>query len=187
MRPELKEFIKSHLDLIDNEQYEELYREHRFDFWGRVLDGLSSPRLLTEFLLSCSLNPLEHVERVPRAYLQGSTMESVDLPEGIKVIDEYAFSNMNKLSEITIPESCEVVERGAFECCKELTTVRIKNKNTQFGDKVFYLCFILLDMYYPGSVNQFREHMPKNTAQIYTVHCSDGDYIVAGKDEIYSA
>ena len=28
MKLELKEFIKSHFDLIDNEQYEQLYREY---------------------------------------------------------------------------------------------------------------------------------------------------------------
>ena len=187
MKQELKDFIKSHLDLIDNHQYEELYREHRFDFWGRVLDGLSSPRLLTEFLLSCGLNPLEYVERVPRAYLQGSAMTSIELPEGIKVIDEYAFCNMNNLSEITIPESCEVVERGAFECCKELTTVRIKNKNTKFGNKVFYLCFTLLDIYHPGTINEYRNIMSKDDGQIYTVHCTDGNYIVNRNNEVYSA
>lgn len=188
MKPELKEFIKSHLDLIDDGKYEKLYYEHMYQFFARAELGLSAPRYLTEFLLSCRINPLNDMKRIPAYYLSGSDVESIVIPEGIEQIGSHAFSGCSKaIGTITLPASCTYVDHYAFDGCKEVTAVEILNKDIRFGDKVFYLCLTLLDMYYPGTVYEFQEHMPKNTNQIYTVHCTDGDYIVAGKDEIYSA
>lgn len=187
MKPELKEFIKSHLDLIDNEQYEQLYKKYDETFYLDVKeDGLASPRHLSEFLLSCNINPLNYVTTVPKNYLTSSTLTNIDIPEGIKIIDRNAFALMQKLSSVIIPESCTRVEDYAFNCCKELNTVTILNKNTKFGNKVFYLCFTLLDIYYPGTINEYRNIMSKDDYQIYTVHCTDGDYIVDRNNEVYS-
>ena len=187
MKLELKEFIKSHLDLIDNEQYEQLYKKYNETFWFDVKeDGLASPHHLSEFLLSCNINPLNYVTTVPKHYLSGATLTNIDIPEGIKIIDKHAFSLMQKLPSVIIPESCIRVEDHAFTCCKELNTVTILNKNTQFGSKVFSLCFTLLDIYYPGTINEYRNIMSKDDGQIYTVHCTNGNYIVNRNNEVYS-
>ena len=100
-------------------------------------DELASPHHLSEFLLSCDINPLNYVTTVPKNYLTSSTLTNIDIPEGIKIIDKNAFSLMQKLSSIIIPESCTRVEDYAFNCCKELNTVTILNKNTKFGNKVW--------------------------------------------------
>ena len=93
---------------------------------------------------------------------------------------------MQNLSAVTIPESCICVDELAFSCCKNLNTVKILNKHTQFRERVFYCCFTLLDVYYPGTVNEYRKIMSTNDGQIYTVHCTDGDYIVNRNNEVYS-
>ena len=188
MKPELKEFIKSRLDLIDNEQYEQLYKEYKDTFHLDVKDGgLASPHHLTEFLLSCDINPLNYLEVVPQDYQGGSTAEFIDIPEGIKFISTNSFCLMQNLSSVTIPESCVLVDKLAFSGCKNLNTVKILNKHTQFGERVFYCCFTLIDVYYPGTVTEYRKIMSTNDGQIYTVHCTDGDYIVNRNNEVFSA
>ena len=44
------------------------------------------------------------------------------VPEGVQIIDAYAFSECEKLTEVILPSSVKVIRRGAFDSCSALVT-----------------------------------------------------------------
>lgn len=49
------------------------------------------------------------------------------IPEGVEIIDEYAFINFVKLKKITFPSTITSICKGAFECCKSLESISFSN------------------------------------------------------------
>ena len=49
------------------------------------------------------------------------------IPDGVKVIGDYAFTSFSNLSSITIPESVTVIGDGAFRACSALKSVTVYN------------------------------------------------------------
>ncbi|MBQ1389172.1 MAG: leucine-rich repeat protein [Clostridia bacterium] len=62
---------------------------------------------------------------------------SIEIPEGIRVIEHTAFWRCDKLTEVTIPASVDVVEYTAFEGCSSVTDVTFLNKKTKIDDDAF--------------------------------------------------
>ena len=59
------------------------------------------------------------------------------IPEGITVIDDYAFSGRNKLTSIIIPDSVTSIGFSAFSNCQCLTSVEIPDSVTSIDDWAF--------------------------------------------------
>ena len=58
-----------------------------------------------------------------------STVKSVEIPEGVKMIGDSAFKDCEKLERIELPESMEQVEQYAFEGCRGVSHLKIKSPN----------------------------------------------------------
>lgn len=58
----------------------------------------------------------------------------VILPEGLKIIEEGAFSGCRDLTHMRIPASVEAIEAFAFENCENLITVAFLGKDTELVD-----------------------------------------------------
>ena len=56
-------------------------------------------------------------------FFAGKDDSSYEIPEGIRYIENYAFSNCVYLKSITFPQSLEVISEVAFEGCKNLETL----------------------------------------------------------------
>ena len=56
-------------------------------------------------------------------FFAGKDDSSYEIPEGIRYIENYAFSNCENLKSITFPQSLEVISEVAFEGCKNLETL----------------------------------------------------------------
>lgn len=50
-------------------------------------------------------------------------IKSVEIPEGVEVIDQYAFANMTALETVYLPKSLRQINNGAFSGCTALTSV----------------------------------------------------------------
>ena len=91
--------------------------------------------------------PLRH----PAAGLQGSerrhsecsNLTSVILPEGLKVIEDYAFYGCSSLTSVTLPEGLKVVGDYAFEGCSSLTSATLPKGLQELGKGVFCECTAL--------------------------------------------
>ena len=62
-------------------------------------------------------------------YLGDSTITKVVIPEGVKIIEAYAFANLTALEEIVLPSTLESIEYGAFTGCSSLKKVSFSGKN----------------------------------------------------------
>ena len=69
--------------------------------------------------------------------------ESYEIPEGVKVIDSYAFSNSSNLTNVTMPDSLIKIEKSAFGGCVKLRDITIPANVTEIGDEAFLGCFDL--------------------------------------------
>ncbi len=68
------------------------------------------------------------------------------IPNGIKVIGAYAFSNCSGLSEISLPDSIVRIDDYAFFRCTRLESINIPSGVAYIGKNPFTLCSWLYDL-----------------------------------------
>jgi hypothetical protein len=66
-----------------------------------------------------------------------------EIPEGVKIIGERAFSGASWLVELAIPEGVVTIERAAFSGCKNLKSVTFADSVESIGEYAFYGCTAL--------------------------------------------
>lgn len=89
----------------------------------------------------------------------------VVLPEGLKKIGTGAFRSCG-LTEITVPESVENVGNDAFLFCDELLSAEFKGNNTEIGTGVFKNCFKLCSVRLPEELEEIPENTFANTYKL---------------------
>ncbi len=52
-------------------------------------------------------------------------LDSIVIPEGVKIIDHFAFSGCEQLESVIFPDSLEVIEYDTFTSCKKLKNVEL--------------------------------------------------------------
>lgn len=83
------------------------------------------------------------------AFYRNTLKFKIELSEGVKEIEYYAFEGSN-ITEIILPKSLEDVNPKAFNCCYILKKITIKNKNTFFWTDSFDHNYEISDVYYYG-------------------------------------
>ena len=73
-------------------------------------------------------------------------MTSVNIPNSVTSIGDYAFSYCSGLTSVTIPNSVTSIGYEAFSYCSGLTSVNIPNSVTSIGDYAFNNCTALKDL-----------------------------------------
>ncbi len=111
-------------------------------------------------ILSCAMG----------GWSEGSPITKISLPNTIKIIDKYAFSNCKNLEKCDLPDSVEKINDQAFEYtaitnaiipnstttigsyafsyCKKLTSVLIGKGVSEIGDYAFEYCTSLLEVFF---------------------------------------
>ena len=77
---------------------------------------------------------------------------SLKIPEGIKVINDNAFSGCKSLKSVEIPESVNLIKKSAFEKCENIISISIAGRVTSIGEKAFSGCKSLKSINIPSSV-----------------------------------
>ena len=70
----------------------------------------------------------------------GSSLKSITLGKGLKIIGNIAFNRCYLLTDITIPEGVTEIGYGAFMQCDALTSVTIPSSVTKIGEMAFFSC-----------------------------------------------
>ena len=67
--------------------------------------------------------------------LHGTSIEEIEIPEGIKEIKNNGFSKCKKLYKVVLPKSLEEIDANAFLECNNLTNIEINENNKNFKFK----------------------------------------------------
>lgn len=79
-------------------------------------------------------------------------LETVTIPETVKVIGHYAFNSNNALRTVTIPDNVKTIGSNAFYGCG-LRSVKIGSSVEDIGEEAFAKCTSLEGIKIPSSVN----------------------------------
>ncbi|MDE6707824.1 MAG: leucine-rich repeat domain-containing protein [Oscillospiraceae bacterium] len=96
-------------------------------------------------------NPLVIINGI---LIDGKTckQKKITIPDGVKIIGNYAFDDCNALESITIPDSVTVIKANAFSDCSALESIVIPDSVTTIEACAFYNCFALESIVIPDSV-----------------------------------
>lgn len=82
-----------------------------------------------------------HLTTIPsKAFKNCTTLQSITLPESIKLIRENAFQNCSNLANITLPDGLISIGICAFYGCESLESIVIPNNVTEIKDRTFGEC-----------------------------------------------
>ena len=129
MDERVENFIKQNINLIQNQNWEEIYSEE-------------FPIGLTETLLDCGINPLKQgLNFIPENFLcECETIKNFTIPDNITSIGDSAFSSCDSLTSIVIPNSVTSIGRRAFYGCTSLIEIKynaINCEDLNFDNYVF--------------------------------------------------
>lgn len=108
-------------------------------------------------------------------------LENVALSGNLTKIAEGSFSGCTGLASIIIPESVTSIDDCAFEGCTGLTSITIQNSSIEISDSAFENCSNLKDIYFAGSLEEWRAIKVSDTAingaaVHYSKPCSTHEY-----------
>ena len=86
------------------------------------------------------------------AFIDGSSLTSVTMPNTVTSIGSSAFRRCSSLTSLTIPNSVTSIGSGAFFYCSGLTSVMIPNSVTNIGQNAFNSCSGLISVTIPNSL-----------------------------------
>ena len=147
MNNKILDFIKENKDLINSNQFEELY--DRLDEYDR--------NELSNVFITAGIDFLSYMEEIPDSCFYKSSLNTITIPNCITSIGSLAFARCKRLTRVTIPDSVTSIDDRAFVRCTSLTSVTIGNSVKSIGDWVFYGCTELTSITIPDSVKSIGE------------------------------
>lgn len=89
---------------------------------------------------------------------EGLNLRAYDIPQGIRMIGDYAFYSCQKLTKITIPDSVTELGAFAFQFCSGLESIAIPESMIKIGKGIFQFCSKLTSITIPKNVNSIGQY-----------------------------
>ena len=99
---------------------------------------------------------------------------SYSIPDCVKEIEEYAFSECRYLSEIVVPDSMSEIGNSAFAYLGSLTEVTIPEGVTRISDGAFFSCTSLEKVNMPSSLKEIGECAFTGCSALSEIEIPDG-------------
>ena len=93
-----------------------------------------------------------------RAFANCSKLSAIDIPDSVVSIGSYAFKSCSSIKTITLPPKLTTLEDGTLSGCSTLLSVTFNNKLTSIGVNTFADCGNLLSVDIPDSVLTIGEN-----------------------------
>ena len=108
------------------------------------------------------------------AFREFRSLVSVEIPEGVTLIDYEAFEGCTALSELSLPGTLELIKDRVFHGCSQLASVRIPERVIFIGDSAFEGCSALERAQFLGEMAPgLGEAVFNNTADGFAVYFYD--------------
>lgn len=149
MRAEVKQYLKRHLDDID---------EFKFDYLYTNFEDIGSIHELTDALLSVGIDPLPHLNVIPAHYLRNTKLDisNIKIPNNITAIEANAFAHTN-IEQLIIPEGCTIILKGIASGCPNLREVWFPSTLSTIHAFQFTGCNQLERINYNGTRTQWEQ------------------------------
>lgn len=103
----------------------------------------------------------------------GGKSGSYIIPDGVKVIGDFAFYGCSKLKSITIPDGVTSIGERSFSKCYELTSVTVPDSTISLGFEAFYDCSSLTEVILGNSVTSIGGNAFDNCKELKTITIPD--------------
>lgn len=204
MNPLIIKFIKQNKELIQNNQYDELYDELLNFKMNNIgwLSGSDVGKVTKLFYDIGELDKvLESLDELPLYMFLGvKGIDSITIPKNIKIICQESFekSGFNKVvfegctiigrqafhgsdvKEIVLPETLTSIQEQAFRFCKYIKSIKLPkslNSSTSLGIECFDGCTSLEEVYVPHDSPDVIRRVLKYTDPEYR-YCIPGLKII---------
>ena len=87
-----------------------------------------------------------------------SSIRTVNIPESVKSIGIWAFSDCDNLVSINLPDSLESIESAAFAYCDSLMYVNFPESLKKIGDNSFFQCSRLSSVEFPSNIESIGRY-----------------------------
>jgi len=93
------------------------------------------------------------------AFSNNMTLKSITIPKSVVVVREYAFENCRALQSVKFAEGseCKTIERFAFIDCRALEEIELPSQVETLGGGMFRLCYALKKVTIPETVSTLPE------------------------------
>lgn len=163
------EFIQDYIELIDNNEFEELYA---------IADDQISALIggLTDVLLEADIDPFVDLKVVPPGFMYASKQTHFEVPQGIVEIREDAFADAMNLKSVHISDSVKKIGTDCFMSCRELSSVVFSEDSNlaSIEESAFYRCYSLQSIEIPSSVISLGANCFSNCLKLEFVALNEG-------------
>lgn len=130
-----------------------------------------------EALVSVTLEPT--VRELAEFSFERSSITNIELPAGLRRLEEGAFESCHDLASISIPDGVEELPCGGFAYCYALRKVRLPETLEQIGSHAFTGCASLTEIALPGSCRHINYMAFSGCENLKDVRLPDGKLFLA--------
>ena len=117
--------------------------------------------------------------------------ETLEIPEGVTRISNYALEYCSSLVSIIIPESVIGIANKAFKGCSSLTNINIPESVASIGDNAFEDCTALTNISIPEGITSIGSYTFHNCSSLPSIKIPEsvtsiGDYAFTGCSNLTS-
>ncbi|MBO5378882.1 MAG: leucine-rich repeat domain-containing protein [Clostridia bacterium] len=87
------------------------------------------------------------VEKIERTFEGCTSLTSVNIPNSVTSIGDYAFYNCSSLTSVEVPDSVTSIGSNAFAGCSNLASIEIPRSVTSIGNSAFSYCSNLKEIH----------------------------------------
>lgn len=134
------------------------------EYWGEAEDAAIPAVIRGERVVEISRSETHTYDR----------FRHLQLPEGLRAINEYAFRRCRELCSVQLPGTLESIGSFGFFSCEALETIRLPEGLKKMGMYAFFGCKALREIRIPGSVEQLEDSVLGSCSSLETVEILPG-------------
>ena len=119
-----------------------------------------------------------------RNYVYRSSVQKIEIGNGITSIDGSSFYSCYSLASITMPNSITSIKESTFYSCYSLTSITIPDSVTNIGNSIFNSCYSLASITMPNGITSVGDSAFHNCRSLASITIPNG--ITSVGDSIFN-